>query len=227
MSRKCCYQSWGMDEMFCFVGFIIVWSIKQLSQIHSGGPKLTVTSHCSNMKNYRKLCVCVSSPVRRKKFTFSLSCRKLPSALYRRTWLWLQGIRFLQGDPSVYMSGRFVLFWGWVIFPQWTVVILLQWCVLFFRVEILFITLEVVISLSMERIFPMRTSSWSTLDQVIIPLCTLLQVKMKTMQCYLLVFRNFQLYSASHFVRFKFNLGHLCAFLTQILESISIYKKCP
>lgn len=44
--------------MFCFVGFIIVWSIKQLSQIHSGGPKLTVTSHCSNMKNYRKLCVC-------------------------------------------------------------------------------------------------------------------------------------------------------------------------
>lgn len=38
-----------------------------------------------------------------------LCCRELPSAVHRGTWLWLQGIDFPQGDPSVHVPGRLLL----------------------------------------------------------------------------------------------------------------------
>lgn len=46
---------------------------------------------------------------RRENLMQTLSRRELPRTVHRGTWLWLQGVDFPQGDPSVHVPGRLLL----------------------------------------------------------------------------------------------------------------------
>lgn len=111
--------------------------------------------------------------------TQTLSCRELPSSVHRGTWLWLQGINFPQGDPSVHVPGRRFSFFLLcpLVFQQFCYSVIAAIPV--FRVEISPTTTELEGSLSMDGSSLMRTSSWSTLDLVNdpVPVCALLRMK--------------------------------------------------